>query len=220
MPVKRTIPTKDHDFNVWQAIIARVALENRERWHLDNTWLDNKFIPARNAWDSIWEDYKDPLMRTMVINAIKKIRRSDYEKVLYVLVANLKVNTLVTDEERSLVAIVMPNRKNRRIAVTNSYPVASIDSSTLRRLVVHFRDSETNSRAKPRGVHGAEIRWEVAEENPRTNNLANSSFDTRTPFTLDFYDTPRGKTVWICLRWETNRGEKGPWGEIVSAIIP
>jgi hypothetical protein len=50
--------------------------------------------------------------------------------------------------------------------------------------------------------------------------LVNSSFDTRTPFTLEFDDAERGHTVYFCLRWENTRGEKGPWGEIVSAIVP
>jgi hypothetical protein len=30
----------------------------------------------------------------------------------------------------------------------------------------------------------------------------------------------RGKTVYFALRWENTRGEKGPWSEIMSAIIP
>jgi hypothetical protein len=30
----------------------------------------------------------------------------------------------------------------------------------------------------------------------------------------------RGKTVWFRLRWENNRGQKGPWSELYSAIIP
>jgi hypothetical protein len=33
-------------------------------------------------------------------------------------------------------------------------------------------------------------------------------------------DTDRGKTVYFCLCWENNRGEKGPWSEIVFAVIP
>jgi hypothetical protein len=52
------------------------------------------------------------------------------------------------------------------------------------------------------------------------NDLANSSFDTRSPFTLTFDETQRGLTVYFCLCWENTRGEKGPWGEIMSAVIP
>jgi hypothetical protein len=51
-------------------------------------------------------------------------------------------------------------------------------------------------------------------------DLIHSAFDTRSPFTLSFDENQRGKTVYFCLRWENTRGEKGPWSEIVSGIIP
>ena len=47
-----------------------------------------------------------------------------------------------------------------------------------------------------------------------------SEFDTASPFTLNFQGHERGKTVYFCLRWENTVGEKGPWGEIYSAIVP
>jgi hypothetical protein len=50
--------------------------------------------------------------------------------------------------------------------------------------------------------------------------LIHSSFDTHTPLRLTFDGTERGKTVYFALRWENTRGEKGPWSEIMSAIIP
>jgi hypothetical protein len=50
--------------------------------------------------------------------------------------------------------------------------------------------------------------------------LIHSEFDTASPFTLNFQGHERGKTVYFCLRWENTVGEKGPWGEIYSAIVP
>lgn len=38
--------------------------------------------------------------------------------------------------------------------------------------------------------------------------------------TLTFDENQRGKTVYFALRWENTRGEKGPWSQIVSSIIP
>jgi hypothetical protein len=77
------------------------------------------------------------------------------------------------------------------------------------------------SKAKPAGQHGAEIRWAISDT-PVVDvaALARSSFDTRTPFTLEFQGHERGQTVYFCLCWENTRGEKGPWSEIQSAIIP
>jgi hypothetical protein len=52
------------------------------------------------------------------------------------------------------------------------------------------------------------------------NELIHSAFDTRTPFSLEFQGHERGKTVYLALRWENTRGEKGPWSSVQSAIIP
>jgi hypothetical protein len=46
------------------------------------------------------------------------------------------------------------------------------------------------------------------------------AFDTRSPYTFRFEENQRGQTVFFCLRWENTTGQKGPWSEIVSAIIP
>jgi hypothetical protein len=102
-----------------------------------------------------------------------------------------------------------------------TYPLYSIDSSILRILRIIFRDRDHNSRAKPRGVHGAKIIWTVSEH-PVTNidAMTHSAFDTRSPFTIEFQDGQRGQTVWFCLCWENSKGERGPWSEIVSAVIP
>jgi hypothetical protein len=79
----------------------------------------------------------------------------------------------------------------------------------------------SEGRAKPFGVHGAEIKWGFSEtEVINPDDLPHSAFDTRSPFRIEFRGEDRGKTVRFCLRWENTRGVKGPWSEIVSAIVP
>jgi hypothetical protein len=51
-------------------------------------------------------------------------------------------------------------------------------------------------------------------------DLPHSEFCNETPQTFTFRDDQRGKTVWFCCRWETTNNKKGPWGELMSAIIP
>ncbi|AHF94767.1 hypothetical protein OPIT5_26275 [Opitutaceae bacterium TAV5] len=52
------------------------------------------------------------------------------------------------------------------------------------------------------------------------NDLTRSGFDTRSPFTLNFDENQRGKTVYFALRWENTRGDKGPWSPITHAVVP
>jgi hypothetical protein len=105
--------------------------------------------------------------------------------------------------------------------VPTTYPELEIDSSVIRRLIVHFKDNGSASKAKPAGVHGTEIRWAILPASPtKISELSNSSFDTHTPYTLEFDESDRGKAVYICACWENTRGEKCPWSEIVSAFVP
>jgi hypothetical protein len=51
--------------------------------------------------------------------------------------------------------------------------------------------------------------------------LTNSSFDTRSPLTLQFEEHQRGLRVYLCGAWEIEReGEKGPYGDIEEVVIP
>ena len=220
MSKNRTIPVKDADFNVWQEIVSTEVEEKSTVWGLDKAWLDNSFRPSCAKWNLAWAKYENPATRTPIITGDKNEARVIYEKFLTVLVGNLKVNTLVTDSERRALGINIRDSKPTPAPVPVSFPVATLDTSVTMRIGISFRDSESNTAAKPKGIHGAEIKWSIADEKPLTEDLANSAFDTRTPYTLDFADAQRGKTVWIRLRWENTRGEKGPWGNMESAIVP
>jgi hypothetical protein len=219
MAVNKTIPRKDADFNVWQDIIAKEAVTKTQTWLLDSTWISGTLTPARNKWNTAWTAYENPATRTTLITAAKQDARDEYEKVLMILVANLRSNTRLTDDDRRAVGIHIRDTKPTPAPVPTTFPVLAIDTSTARRLTINFRDSASTSAAKPKGVHGAEIKWLVADEKPTVEQLTNSTFDTRTPYTLIFTDDQRGKIVWICARWENTRGEKGPWGDMESGII-
>jgi hypothetical protein len=68
---------------------------------------------------------------------------------------------------------------------------------------------------------GVEIRWAILDAPPVViDDLLHSTFSTRSPHMFEFKGNDRGKTVYFCLCWLNTRGQKGPWGEIVSAIIP
>jgi hypothetical protein len=96
-----------------------------------------------------------------------------------------------------------------------------IDTSILRQVTVHFRDAGSDHRAKPDGVHGCEVRWNILASPPtHVDDLTHSTFDTRTPVTLSFDESQRGKWLYFCLRWEGPTGLKGPDGEIYSVVVP
>ncbi|MDR1223605.1 MAG: hypothetical protein LBL07_12120 [Tannerella sp.] len=135
----------------------------------------------------------------------------------------LRYNPAVTDEDRVNLGLTVPNPGPSPTPEIKTWPVVVlIDTSVIMRISLRFRDSDSvKSSAKPYGVHGGEIRWCILDHPPvTTEDLIHSEFSTRASRTFVFDENQRGKTVYFRLRWENMRGQKGPWSEIYSAVIP
>ncbi|MDR1867377.1 MAG: hypothetical protein LBQ77_03800 [Treponema sp.] len=52
------------------------------------------------------------------------------------------------------------------------------------------------------------------------DELPHSVFTRKKTHRFDFPQEDRGKKVYFCLRYENSKGEAGPWGPILDAIIP
>jgi hypothetical protein len=105
--------------------------------------------------------------------------------------------------------------------VPRSKPGVKITLVSPGRVLVGFFDAANIHRAKDPDAHGVEITSTIRDTAPASDDdFTKSAFDTRSPFVFDFDLSQRGKTLWLRLRWENNRGEKGPWSEIYSVIIP
>jgi hypothetical protein len=96
-----------------------------------------------------------------------------------------------------------------------------IHLSEIRALVVDFWIQGMAHKAKPEGYDGAVIIWGIRDTPPETpDELEHHTMASLTPFTLHFEETERGKTVYIGLAWQNERGIIGQWSEYKSAIIP
>ena len=91
----------------------------------------------------------------------------------------------------------------------------------IRELEIRFWIKGASHRAKPDGYDGAVIIWDVLGAKPaRPDELNRHTLASRTPHILRFDETERGKTVYIALAWQNDRGYIGQWSEIESAIVP
>jgi hypothetical protein len=58
---------------------------------------------------------------------------------------------------------------------------------------VHFRDLGSKKWAKPKGVHGIELRWSLLTAPlASVEDLKNSAFDTKTSYLFTFDEAQRG----------------------------
>jgi len=91
----------------------------------------------------------------------------------------------------------------------------------IRELMVDFWIQGANHKAKPQGYDGAVIIWGILDAPPKhTDELTHHTMASRTPFALHFDETDRGKTCYIAVTWQNERGIRGQWSDYKSAVIP
>jgi hypothetical protein len=131
-------------------------------------------------------------------------------------------NTNLTPKDHDDLGLPIHDTKPTRVPVPTTRVIVKIELNGPGEIILHIRDDhEAKSSAKPFGVHGCEVCWIVSDV-PITDweQLTKSSFTTTSKLKLLFGSLERGKTIYFAARWENTRGEKGPWSEIQSAIIP
>jgi hypothetical protein len=96
-----------------------------------------------------------------------------------------------------------------------------IHLSSIRELKIDFWIQGASHKAKPHGYDGAVIIWGLRDTPPETpDQLEHHTMASRTPFTLHFDEPERGKTVYVALAWQNERGILGAWSEYKSAVVP
>jgi hypothetical protein len=214
------IPKSDGKFLEFAKTIVKYVTD-----HIDMFRITPETLASIQALLTSFEEYYTIYLapnrgKVDVLN--KTNSRKALESALRVFIKGyITYNPEISDAVRESMGLPIHDVKPSPAPTVLSYPEYEIDSSTIRRVIIKFHNSGSTSKAKPKGVHGAEIRMEVLAEPPvSVDGISQSRFSTRSPYTAEFDENQRGQAVYICLRWENNKGEKGPWGEIVKAIIP
>ncbi|RRJ99165.1 hypothetical protein Ga0100230_013120 [Opitutaceae bacterium TAV3] len=216
------IPPSDAAFNDWVRFLYAYAAGNAARLGVKPADL-TALSPLVNNWGDSYETALNPASRTPAAVAAKNTARKALEAAARDFVkANLSTgNKAVTDADRENMGLTIPKTTHTPAPVPVTSPRVRILMPEIRRLLLEFYDEAHPGGGKPSMVHGAEVIYSILDAPPVSlAQLIRTAFDTRSPLTLDFDESERGKTVYFCLRWENTRGEKGPWSPIYSAIIP
>jgi hypothetical protein len=152
-------------------------------------------------------------------------RKNDARKALLTKIRTLVHfrlrNPLITDAQRMELGLHVRDTTRTPVPVPISRPELDIDVLDVRRLKLLFHDMGHTGKAKPYGVSGAVIASAVLDAPPASPDaLTRSVLATRTPHILEFSEEERGKTLYVAICWQNQKGQRGPWSEIKSAIIP
>ena len=185
-------------------------------------WFNNKYQPAWNSFSNDFLAWEDPTTRLPVHSMNINDSKAIYVPELRQLNNMVRNNPGITNED--LYALGFPPRSNNKptpVPIPTTSPEAIIEPAENGVVNIHFRDKGAANKAKPAGVHGVEIKWDLLSTKPETSEeLTNSVFDTKTPYQFVFNGSQRGQRLYFSLRWENTRGEKGNWSKIYETFIP
>lgn len=176
----------------------------------------------KNAWSYAWTGLTNALAALAAALAEKEAKRKATETVMRALGARAQANPTTTDAQREGLGITVRKKTRTPVPVPTSVPLLAFDTSLRATLSIEFRDSTTpDSKAKPPGVQGAEIREQIGGTAPlNPDAMAFLALDTRSPYRADFAATDVGKTVYFAARWVNTRGQHGPWSAVSLATVP
>ena len=127
----------------------------------------------------------------------------------------------VTDADRTNMGI--PNRSNTRSSqhTVDKAVAFQLDPGKIREVKAKIWVRGSESRAKPSSYFGADIAYDILDSPPASpQDLRRNTTSTRSHYTLIFTEEERGKRVYIAMRWQNKKGNKGEWSEIQATIIP
>jgi hypothetical protein len=186
-------------------------------------------IPAQEATDvqtaftsfkGLHAQAKSPT-RNPIITAEKNAAKEEFLRLVREMINFRFANPIITDAIRVQYGLHVKDSTHTPHSVPTTRPDFTLSNKDFRRLNVDFHDQGTTSKAKPYGISGAGISWSVLDHPPADGGeLTKAILATRTPHTLEFTEEERGQTVYVALQWQNNKGQKGPWSEILWAIVP
>jgi hypothetical protein len=219
------LPASDAEFDVWfdnlyNYSASKMTGGNPEWTHIPMTELDI-LGTARAAWKVAYAPTLKP--HTPAETLAKNEARKAAKAVIRPFVGQWLMWKQVSDKERNEAGVTVEQPRRPVIPVPTTVPELEPRAGVPRQIIIPYRDKGSTRRGKPRDVHGIEVRWELTDKPPVRieDDLPKSSFDTRSPLTLTFDESERGKRIYMAGRWEIEReGSKGEFGDVVTTIVP
>lgn len=127
----------------------------------------------------------------------------------------------MTDELRRKFRITIAKETRTSVGVPDSYPILVVHNMSRLRHEIEFRDSQTpDSKAKPSGVLGCELRLQIGGEMPVDGeSMPFLALDTKIPYTHDNAASDANKAAFYCGEGTKAKGETGGWGPVASATV-
>ena len=214
------IPKGINEFYVWQGNFYSRVSEKQTNFKIDVEKLE-PLTAAQSKYELAFRQASNPDTTSRSDRVERNERTEEYRMQIRRFVnESIRYNGAVTDYDRKCLGLTIPSGLRTPVPVPITIPEANVDFSQRLQHTIHFRDQNSDSKAKPKGVHGCEIWYKVGGEPPvKASELTYLDTDTHTPFVTKFDGDDSGKFVYYWLRWVNSRNEAGPWSKPVSGMI-
>lgn len=221
MKEKDCMPSKDGDFDILQNNVYSVATSRMSEWLIPQELL-TALDASRQRWITAYAAYCNPAMRTPGVTREKNDAKAACRSVLRTFIqGQIMHNPRVADAAHPDMGLPVYDRTPTQATPPRTRTEMEIRFAQMLEHIVHVRDSESQGAGKPLHVIGFELWRRIGGDmEPAFEEMQLVELATRLPHTLNYSSAERGRMVWYASRWVNTRGEKGPWREIVSAIVP
>ena len=221
------IPNSDAEFNKWFNNFAHyVCNHSYPQLNEDPApWPGMSEYEVGKVWKA-WIDWDAHYCVTIGahtpgVTKEKNNARQRAEAVIRPFVTRFMHYEPVTDEDR--INMRIPNHDKIRTQHVEVHETVEFEIKlrNIREIVVDFHVKGSSAKAKPANYDGAVFIWDVLDAPPHSHEqLTRHLLASRTPKEIEFDESERGKTVYVAAAWQNQRGNRGHWSEIRSAIIP
>ncbi|MDR0562071.1 MAG: hypothetical protein LBG73_05220 [Spirochaetaceae bacterium] len=213
-------PTKESEYIDWCENLLTVCQANKTSWHLSEDKLDE--ISA------LFTQFKQQhhLCATPAHTQVDMQKKHDLKAALVkktdVFITNeLQYTYYVTDQGRAQAGVPIHDKIPTPVPAPDTIPDVETDMPYPRTLRLKFRAPGSQRWGKDPRARGVECRWTLADAPPSNiEDLSHSEFATSSPLELTFKEEQRGQRIYFALRWENGAAKKGPWSDILNAIVP
>lgn len=213
------IPKKDSELLLWGTNFTGIVAAYAGKWTID-TGTVTDLQDAMTAYDMNLKIADGP-NRNKVNVERKNVSRAVFVSKVRALVNYQLKNPVISDADRLMLGLRIHDKTPSTLPVPTEIPALGIEVHNPRQLSIVFRNADSESKAKPYGVNGAVIVYGLPDTPPaKQSDLPRNVLATRTPHILEFEETERGRTVYIAICWQNEKGQKGPWSDMEQAIVP
>lgn len=164
----------------------------------------------------------NPATRTKAGVAALKVAKAAMLGLIRPVALAIINSATVTDEQKTTIGVTVKDKVKTVIAPPTTYPNITLLPAGSGLITLRYADNTTpTSKAKPSGVTGLQL-FAATSATVITDaaSIPFSEFITKQPMQLERDNSEKGKTLYVVGRWQNAKGESGPYGPIVSVIVP